>query len=743
MSDGKIVLNVWNQNSPMPPGILRRDWQSLTLGVSASFAVFFMLTLLLLWKLPIGGDLGVSLFSAVKLFVASKINSLIPFALKETAENAAFVKEHWVEHDLLKVVALKTGLAAGLASVVSCLVGMSLWKPREGYIHIDGPRLRKGAEAAALAKRESEIEIERSGRDLRIHPAFEMSADRAAKHIFFIGGTGSGKTTAITPLLRQIFDRDDRCVLFDVKGDFTSMFKKGLLIAPWDKRSKIWDIASDCKTKQDAREIAAGLIEVGKDPMWGNAARQVLVGILVFLQSGDGTADGWWGWRDLAECLAFDGDRLLEVMEQHNPEAITALEQAGATTAGILINLQAFLSIVYDLGDAWGDAKYGDPRLLSFSKWLFNEKTKHRQIILQGNGRFAEMMKGLHKSIIRLMTSRINSPEFYNDPKRRLWFVLDEFPQLGKLDNFAPLLEVGRSKGVRVVLGIQSVNQLRKIYGREDAAAWVEMTGTQIICRLAPGDSAEEFSKHLGQRRVERPNLSTSSNGGKGDGSTSFSYGGETLPIVPATTISGNLGPKKDGVHSLLVGFSDHLELVWPYDKSPVVRKPYIEADWVNGKNDRLEMSPEEAARATAFLESVGKEGEPEWLPDTEEETKAFMSPARAIGTLERHGGYEKEREAEEIAKPQQTPPPPVAPPVVPVESRSVRLGDAIKKYQEKTHLMNSIYKSFPGMRVGDLTPADFVLMYAVASALRSSIRAAFGSSKVNPAPGLVRKIGD
>ena len=29
---------------------------------------------------------------------------------------------------------------------------------------------------------------------------------------------------------------------------------------------------------------------------------------------------------------------------------------------------------------------------------------------------------------------------------RRIWFLLDEFPQLGKLEGFLPLLEMGRSK---------------------------------------------------------------------------------------------------------------------------------------------------------------------------------------------------------------------------------------------------------------------------------------------------------
>ena len=68
-------------------------------------------------------------------------------------------------------------------------------------------------------------------------------------------------------------------------------------------------------------------------------------------------------------------------------------------------------------------------------------------VILQGSGRYPELMRGYVQSAISLLAGRINSPEIGESKTRRMWLVLDEFPQLGKLNGVASILEVGRTKG--------------------------------------------------------------------------------------------------------------------------------------------------------------------------------------------------------------------------------------------------------------------------------------------------------
>jgi len=74
----------------------------------------------------------------------------------------------------------------------------------------------------------------------------------------------------------RAIDRGDGVLVIDVKGDMTAgLHGNPLLVAPQDARSLVWDIARDCRTKQDARELASRLIPDSHDPMWSEAAREI------------------------------------------------------------------------------------------------------------------------------------------------------------------------------------------------------------------------------------------------------------------------------------------------------------------------------------------------------------------------------------------------------------------------------------------------------------------------------------
>jgi type IV secretory pathway TraG/TraD family ATPase VirD4 len=54
--------------------------------------------------------------------------------------------------------------------------------------------------------------------------------------------------------------------------------------------------------------------------------------------------------------------------------------------------------------------------------------------------------------------------------RRRVWIVVDELPVLGRQAKLETLVTRGRKRGLAAVLGYQSIAQLRRIYGREQAA---------------------------------------------------------------------------------------------------------------------------------------------------------------------------------------------------------------------------------------------------------------------------------
>jgi hypothetical protein len=76
------------------------------------------------------------------------------------------------------------------------------------------------------------------------------------------------------------------------------------------------------------------------------------------------------------------------------------------------------------------------------------------------------------------------------------WFLLDEFAQSGPIAaEFFPLLEVGRSLGLRAMIGMQNFQQLLRINNPQAAAELLQLVGNLIAFRMNPGpDSPPEVA---------------------------------------------------------------------------------------------------------------------------------------------------------------------------------------------------------------------------------------------------------
>lgn len=79
---------------------------------------------------------------------------------------------------------------------------------------------------------------------------------------------------------------------------------------------------------------------------------------------------------------------------------------------------------------------------------------------------------------------------------RRIWFFLDEFADLKKIepDLMSGLLTKGRSKGICVVLGVQSLLSILHEYGREIGK--VILSQCQSIAFLGVGDLDDETAEY-------------------------------------------------------------------------------------------------------------------------------------------------------------------------------------------------------------------------------------------------------
>lgn len=572
-----------SSESLTPPSIKRtnlRGWlgASAVAGSAACIGALFAL-----WRpLPmLPGPIG-SLSEHAGFWARIAAHQLSPILFRE---DARFYRIWWQSLDVSGRVAIEWRLC--LAFMAACapaaLFAKGYLTPRDSLLILRGASRHEGRNAAKAFRRAFAAQAKRRP-DHDLGPGAPFPADMWTRHVLIAGGTGSGKSTLIKPLIEKIVRADERLMLFDPKGEFTMGFEGPAILAPWDERSLAWDIARDMRNVLAMRQFAATMIEESSDPMWSNASRQLLVGLMVSLRRERGVD---WGWGELASLISLPQAALLRIMKQHHPEAVRAVESASVTTQGVLINLASFCSPILDLAQAWGDTP--PSRRVSFVRWALG-KSRRRQIILQGHGAYSELTKRYVEGIVGTVAAIVNSVEMQDDPDRKLWFVADEFGQMGKIPVRA-LFEVGRSRGVRCVVACQDFAQLEEIHGREMVRALLAMTGTLLVGQISPGETAERLCDAFGSREVERPNVSMSSGSSPGS-SRSFSFTREDVPLYKPSELASRLGPTRDGkgVKFLVFIAGNGYELFFPHYRIAHAREPHVPARWMAafGKSKNL-----------------------------------------------------------------------------------------------------------------------------------------------------------
>lgn len=481
-------------------------------------------------------------------------------------------------------------VVAGLTGITAGILFGGLSVPRDRLTHISGRRLWRSYQAIRHARRALRPAIKTRGRGLAIAPGLVIDRAREVEHIGLFGTTGSGKSTILRSLADQIIKRGDRAVLHDTKGDVIAGLptESFVFMAPHDQRSHAWDVAQDIATTQDARELSARLVPDSREPMWSGAAREILTGIIVSLQR---CKPRMWSWQDLADVAFLPLVDLRTLLEAHYPAAAGYVEldaETGApsrTTHGIMITLWAdVVGIILPLAAAWGDVP--TKRRFSLTAWIADDQGKlPKVLVLQRSPRYPKLSTAWIGAAVESLANVAAGPDLSESERRRVFFVLDEFAQLGKVNAFRQLLEVGRSKGVAAVLALQDIQQLISLYGEPNAKSILTLLGLKIIGKLPAGPSATYVANELiGQREVVWcEKVCSTQNGRNGyPGSVSHSWQSHraTIPVITPQQLESRLGADRGAVTALLLGLGDVFELHWQINRWPQRRQATLPAHW-------------------------------------------------------------------------------------------------------------------------------------------------------------------
>ncbi|MBE5746293.1 MAG: DEAD/DEAH box helicase [Clostridiales bacterium] len=101
-----------------------------------------------------------------------------------------------------------------------------------------------------------------------------------------------------------------------------------------------------------------------------------------------------------------------------------------------------------------------------------------------------------------------NKPSLELD--RTVYFILDEFGNLPKIEKIKPFITAGRSRRLFLMLIVQDYNQLTSRYGENDAQTIKNNCNIQIFIGTKDIKTKEEFSKNCGNKTLIQTNTSES-----------------------------------------------------------------------------------------------------------------------------------------------------------------------------------------------------------------------------------------
>ena len=119
------------------------------------------------------------------------------------------------------------------------------------------------------------------------------------------------------------------------------------------------------------------------------------------------------------------------------------------------------------------------------------------------------------------------------------YFILDEFGNMPKLNDFATMVTVSRSRGIRLNLVLQDYKQLETVYGPNDAVTIRNNCNFQIFIGVNDMDTRKMFSDLMGEMEIETETESITKTTGKvakedsGAGSKSYNKNKVSRPLLP------------------------------------------------------------------------------------------------------------------------------------------------------------------------------------------------------------------
>jgi type IV secretory pathway TraG/TraD family ATPase VirD4 len=342
---------------------------------------------------------------------------------------------------------------------------------------------------------------------------------------------------------------------------------------------------------EDMNDLVSVLVPVQNqnDPMWEKGARSITMGVLLAMleDSADprlGMTKEKFNLFNASKILQNSNDEYRELREYFQgrdplSKAVAVSKQVldapDKTRSSYMSVLLEKLSIFNDTGicalTSSSDFKTSDlaerPTAL-FVKIPDEKDTRH--------GLASIFLTNVYKSLIKVASS-------YEDLSlpRNVYYILDEFGNMPKIEKFDKMITVGRSRKIWFNMVVQSYVQLNNVYGDTVADIVKGNCGIKMFIGSNDMGTCKEYSELCGNVTV----LTKSTSGNKKGGDVNVSESMQTRPLIYPSELQ-KLNNKFSSGNSLVVTFGNYpLKTQFtPSYKSPLYQMGKMDTDDIEGR---------------------------------------------------------------------------------------------------------------------------------------------------------------
>ena len=338
----------------------------------------------------------------------------------------------------------------------------------------------------------------------------------------------------------------------------------------WADRNQLIDTVSITRQKiydemyEDLNDLISVIcpIENKDDPVWEKGARSIIMATCIaMLEDSEipelGMTKEKFNFFNLNKIISNSEDNFRELksyFDGRSPlsQAVTLSRQVVSAAES---TLSSYMSIAFDKLNMFNDrglcgltsatdinpSDFAERPTALFMKIPDEKDTRH--------GLAAVFILCMYKALIKVASGR----EDLSLP-RNVYFILDEFGNMPKIEKFDKMITVGRSRKIWFNMVVQSYSQLNNVYGEQVADIVKSNCGAKMFIGSNDIGTCKEFSELCGNVTVSTSSVSSGMGSKEGDVNVSTQM--QTRPLIYPSELQ-KLNNKESTGNAIIVTFGN------------------------------------------------------------------------------------------------------------------------------------------------------------------------------------------